>query len=72
MTRQSTRRRRYKLTAKGDCSDTCEVVSDGTDLFIVFNGERIAKRGPAHTPQEETWSVWSPDTASPTILELAG
>lgn len=36
-------------------SGPCEILSDGKDLFIVFNGERVAKRGQPGTPQAGTW-----------------
>ena len=33
---------------------------DGTDLFVVFNGTKIAKRGRANTPQAHTWISLEP------------
>jgi hypothetical protein len=35
--------------------DTCVMECTGDDLFIVFNGVRIAKRGYPGTPQAKTW-----------------
>ena len=42
------------------------IESDGDDLFVVYNGKRIAKRGHPGTPQAWTWvsiepgyRVWS-------------
>ena len=32
-----------------------EVQADGTDLYAVFHGVRIAKRGAKGTPQARTW-----------------
>jgi hypothetical protein len=34
--------------------------SDGTNLFIVFNGMRIARRGAPHSPQAGTWVSLEP------------
>jgi hypothetical protein len=31
------------------------IESDGKDLFVVFNGGRIAKRGRPNSPQARTW-----------------
>jgi hypothetical protein len=36
------------------------VESDGHDLFIVFDGKRIAKRGKPGTPQAGTWISLEP------------
>jgi hypothetical protein len=33
----------------------CSIESDGKDLFVVFNGKRIAKRGRPNSPQARTW-----------------
>ena len=32
-----------------------ELQADGTDLYAVFHGVRIAKRGAKGTPQARTW-----------------
>ena len=34
--------------------------SDGTDVFVVYNGVRIAKRGDPNTPQAGTWVSLEP------------
>ena len=31
------------------------IESDGIDVFVVYNGVRIAKRGDPNTPQAGTW-----------------
>jgi hypothetical protein len=33
----------------------CTIESDGTGVFVVFEGVRIAKRGESGTPQAGTW-----------------
>jgi hypothetical protein len=37
-----------------------EVQADGTDLYAVFHGLRIAKRGAKGTPQARTWISLEP------------
>jgi hypothetical protein len=37
-----------------------EVQTDGTDLYAVFHGVRIAKRGAKGTPQARTWISLEP------------
>ena len=37
-----------------------EVQADGTDLYAVFQGVRIAKRGAKGTPQARTWISLEP------------
>ena len=37
-----------------------EVQTDGTDLYAVFHGVRIAKRGPKGTPQARAWISLEP------------
>ena len=37
-----------------------EVQADGTDLYAVFHGVRIAKRGAKGTPQACTWISLEP------------
>ena len=34
--------------------------SDGTDVFVVYSGIRIAKRGDPNTPQAGTWVSLEP------------
>jgi hypothetical protein len=34
--------------------------SDGIDLFVVYNGIRIAKRADPHTPQADIWVSLEP------------
>lgn len=34
---------------------TCRVEGDGKDIFVIFNGVKIAKRGYPNTPQAGTW-----------------
>jgi hypothetical protein len=31
------------------------IESDGTDLFVIYRGDRIAMRGRPNTPQAKTW-----------------
>jgi hypothetical protein len=40
--------------------DVCAMECTGDDLFIVFNGVRIAKRGYPDTPQAKTWVPLEP------------
>jgi hypothetical protein len=44
---------------KGDI-DEAKIESDGTDLFVVVNGVRIARRGRKGTPQAKTWVSLEP------------
>ena len=37
-----------------------EIQFDGTDLYVVFNGVRIAKRGAKGRPQARTWVSLEP------------
>jgi hypothetical protein len=37
-----------------------EIRSDGTGLFVFFDGVKIAKRGPPRTPQAGTWVSLEP------------
>ena len=39
----------------GEKTPPFEVQADGTDLYAVFHGARIAKRGAKGTPQARTW-----------------
>ena len=36
------------------------IESDGTDVFVLYNGVRIAKRGYPNTPQAGTWVSLEP------------
>ena len=36
------------------------IESDGTDVFVVYNGVRIAKRGQPNSPQAGTWVSLEP------------
>jgi hypothetical protein len=47
---------------------TCKLESDGTDVFVVFNGVKIAKRGYPGTPQSKTWIPLEPGY---TVLDIA-
>jgi hypothetical protein len=38
----------------------CTIESDGTGVFVVFEGVRIAKRGESGTPQAGTWVSLEP------------
>ena len=43
-------------------ADSIEIVieGDGTDLFVLVDGVRIAKRGHPGTPQAKTWVSLEP------------
>jgi hypothetical protein len=43
-----------------ESSPTCAMEFTGDDVFIVFNGVRIAKRGYPDTPQAKTWVSLEP------------
>jgi hypothetical protein len=36
------------------------IESDGIDVFVVYNGTRIAKRADPNTPQSGTWVLLKP------------
>jgi len=36
------------------------IESDGIDLFVIYNGVRIAKRGQPNSPQAGTWVSLEP------------
>jgi hypothetical protein len=36
------------------------IESDGTNVFVVYNGVRIAKRGQPNGPQADTWVSLEP------------
>ena len=38
----------------------CIILSAGTDIFVVYDGVRIAKRGYPDTPQARTWVPLEP------------
>ena len=40
----------------------CTIEADGTGVFVVFEGVRIAKRGEPGTPQAGTWVSLEPAT----------
>jgi hypothetical protein len=39
---------------------SCAIESDGTDIFVRFDGVRIAKRGSPGTPHAKTWVSLEP------------
>jgi hypothetical protein len=41
-------------------TDTAEIVSDGTDLFVVLNGIKITKRDYPDAPQARQWVSLEP------------
>ena len=43
-----------------DSEPECSVERDGHDLFVVFDGKRIAKRGKPGTLQAGTWVLLEP------------
>jgi hypothetical protein len=43
-----------------DSEPECRVESDGPDLFVVFDGMRIAKRAKPGTLQAGTWVLLEP------------
>ena len=43
-----------------DSEPECRVEGDGHDLFVVFDGKRIAKRGKPGTLQAGTWVSLEP------------
>jgi hypothetical protein len=52
-------------------------VNDGDDLFVVYGGVRIAKRGRSGTPYAEQWIPLNPeyvvrDRAGQVYVELSG
>jgi hypothetical protein len=44
------------MTTKSEC----KIESDGRDLFVIFNGVKIAKRGQPDTPQAGQWVSLEP------------
>lgn len=56
------------MTKKMIRRDCFELKSDGDDIFVVFNGTRIAKRGRPDTSEAMTWVMLRPGwtvTSSP-------
>ena len=50
-----------------------EIVFDGTDCFVVFDGLRIAKRGDGKwVSLEPGWSVYSPPNHETIAVEYNG
>ena len=41
----------------------CSLGGTGKDIFVVFDGRRIAKRGHPRTPQARTWISLEPGFA---------
>ena len=44
----------------GGKAPSLEIQFDGTDLYVVFNGVQIARRGAKGTPQARTWVSLEP------------
>ena len=44
------------MTKRGEA----RVVSDGNDIFVAYDGRRIAQRGRPNTPQAGTWVSLEP------------
>ena len=38
----------------------CKIEFDGEDLFVIYNGMKIAKRGEPGTPHAKTWISLEP------------
>jgi hypothetical protein len=52
---------------------------DGTDVFVIYDGKRIAKRGHPDTPQTGTWvsiepgyTVWDKGYPQELVVEYEG
>jgi hypothetical protein len=43
-----------------EVSSEASIESDGIDVFVVYNGVRIAKRGQPNSPQAGTWVSLEP------------
>jgi hypothetical protein len=41
-------------------SKTLEMEQDGAELWLIYDGKRIAKRGQPDTPEAGTWVVTAP------------
>jgi hypothetical protein len=55
------------------------IESDGTDVFVSYDGKRIAKRGHPDTPQTGTWvsiepgyTVWDKGYPQELVVEYEG
>jgi hypothetical protein len=55
------------------------IESDGTDVFVVYNGVRIAKRGQPGTQQDQRWvslepgyTVWDKGYPQELVVEYEG
>jgi hypothetical protein len=55
------------------------IESDGTDVFVIYDGKRIAKRGHPDTPQTGTWvsiepgyTVWDKGYPQELVVEYEG
>jgi hypothetical protein len=55
------------------------IESDGTDVFVIYDGKRIAKRGHPDTPQAGTWvsiepgyTVWDKNYPQELVIEHEG
>jgi hypothetical protein len=46
---------RYANAYTGGEMGEAAIESDGTDVFVIYDGKRIAKRGHPDTPQTGTW-----------------
>jgi hypothetical protein len=49
--------KRRKGKTSPPCSIVSEIVGDGVEMFIVFDGKKIAKRGHPGTPQTPGYTV---------------
>jgi hypothetical protein len=45
----------YLLPANPASPPTIEIIGDGTDIFVLVDGVKIAKRGHPDTPTARTW-----------------
>jgi hypothetical protein len=59
--------------------DKAAIESDGTDVFVVYNGVRIAKRGDPGTPHAGAWvslepgyAVWDKNYPQELVVEYEG
>lgn len=55
------------------------ISSDGTDIFLIFDGKRIAKRGRPKTPYAKQWIALEPGVivrqrspSAPIVVEING
>jgi hypothetical protein len=55
------------------------VESDGINVFVIYDGKRIAERGRPHTPQAGTWvsiepgyTVWAKGYPRELVIEYGG